>query len=227
MTPLAYNEGWIVNAAGLHVNRRFGFGLMDALALTKAAANWTTVPPWKHCTIPLKEITMGDLLSFSTAKCKQTVNFLEHVEFKASIEHPVRGQLEIFLTSPAGTRVQLLGRRPEDTSNLGFYNWSFMSVHTWAENPAGEWTVQIIDWAGGAVLRGCQLVLHGTKERPRHMAVMDTPGMRTTLKQEYALGNQIDDELPVGKEHSANSNWKDFWKTWLRRVMSKGYIKNN
>ncbi|XP_059487081.1 neuroendocrine convertase 1-like isoform X2 [Neocloeon triangulifer] len=152
VAPLADNKGWQKNAAGLHVNRRFGFGLMNALAITQAAANWSTVPPWKHCTIQLKGNSTTETqtegsarLVFSTADCEEHVNFLEHVELKATIEHAIRGQLEIFLTSPAGTRVQLLSRRPEDTSGQGFKDWSFMSVHTWGENPAGEWTVHIVD----------------------------------------------------------------------------------
>jgi len=43
------------------------------------------------------------VLVFSAADdCERRINYLEHVELKATIEHPVRGRLEIFLTSPAG-----------------------------------------------------------------------------------------------------------------------------
>ena len=44
-----------------------------------------------------------------------------------------------------GTISQLLTIRPEDESKEGFKDWRFMSVHFWGENPAGEWTLYIVD----------------------------------------------------------------------------------
>ena len=39
----------------------------------------------------------------------------------------------------------LLSERENDGSKDGFINWSFMSVHSWGENPNGEWTLKIMD----------------------------------------------------------------------------------
>ena len=39
------------------------------------------------------------------------VSFLEHVVLKISLRHSKRGDLQIFLTSPAGTRSEILHRR--------------------------------------------------------------------------------------------------------------------
>jgi len=44
------------------------------------------------------------------------VNFLEHVVFKIAIDHHRRGDLEIKLTSPKGTKSTLLERRTYDRS---------------------------------------------------------------------------------------------------------------
>jgi hypothetical protein len=41
----------------------------------------------------------------------QHVGFLEHVVARISISHPRRGDLQIHLTSPSGTRSQLLAKR--------------------------------------------------------------------------------------------------------------------
>lgn len=41
----------------------------------------------------------------------QHVGFLEHVVARVSISHPRRGDLQIHLTSPSGTRSQLLAKR--------------------------------------------------------------------------------------------------------------------
>lgn len=42
------------------------------------------------------------------------VNFLEHVVVRITITHPRRGDLAIYLTSPSGTRSQLLANRYSD-----------------------------------------------------------------------------------------------------------------
>lgn len=39
------------------------------------------------------------------------VNYLEHVVVRITITHPRRGDLAIYLTSPSGTRSQLLANR--------------------------------------------------------------------------------------------------------------------
>lgn len=54
-----------------------------------------------------------------------------------------RGDIEIHLSSPAGTRSTLLARRPLDSSHNGFHSWPFMSVHFWSESPFGDWTIEI------------------------------------------------------------------------------------
>lgn len=52
-----------------------------------------------------------------------------------------RGQLEVILTSPAGTSSTLLPLRSADKTSKGYDNWPFMSVHFWGENPTGEWMI--------------------------------------------------------------------------------------
>lgn len=45
------NYEWQENAARLRFNVRFGFGLMDAEAMVRAAINWTKVPQKSICTV--------------------------------------------------------------------------------------------------------------------------------------------------------------------------------
>lgn len=40
-----------MNGVGRNVSHSFGYGLMDAGAMVKLAAFWTTVPEQKKCTI--------------------------------------------------------------------------------------------------------------------------------------------------------------------------------
>jgi len=48
-TPLADNPGWRQNAAGFWANTRFGFGLLNADRLVRAAEKWPPVPPKAEC----------------------------------------------------------------------------------------------------------------------------------------------------------------------------------
>ena len=48
------------------------------------------------------------------------VNFLEHVQAHITLTALRRGDVQMYLTSPGGTKSQLLARRPHDTSRAGF-----------------------------------------------------------------------------------------------------------
>ncbi|XP_016407358.1 neuroendocrine convertase 1-like isoform X2 [Sinocyclocheilus rhinocerous] len=183
--PLANNPGWKRNGAGLMVNSRFGFGLLNAKALVDLADPkvWKHIPEKKQCIVrdetfqprPLK--AAGEIsIEIPTKACAGQANCvvsLEHVQVEVSIEYTRRGDLHITLTSPSGTTTVLLAERERDTSSNGFRNWAFMSVHTWGENPTGTWTLKITDTSGRMENEGqiisWKLILHGTSEKPEHM----------------------------------------------------------
>lgn len=81
-------------------------------------------------------------LLLNVKHCKG-VNFLEHVQAKITLTSQRRGDIEIYLLSPAGTKVTLLTSRTHDVSRSGFNQWPFMSVHTWGEAPHGSWLLEI------------------------------------------------------------------------------------
>uniref|UniRef100_A0A3B4AHS3 Neuroendocrine convertase 1 n=1 Tax=Periophthalmus magnuspinnatus TaxID=409849 RepID=A0A3B4AHS3_9GOBI len=183
--PLAGNPGWKRNGAGLMVNSRFGFGLLNAKALVDLAHpdSWRQVPEKKQCTVnddsfqPRELKASGEItIEIPTHACRGQENAvlsLEHVQVEASIEYTRRGDLHITLTSPSGTPTVLLAERERDTSASGFRNWYFMSVHTWGEDPTGTWTLKITDTSGRMENKGrilsWKLILHGTSEKPEHM----------------------------------------------------------
>ncbi|KAJ2949412.1 hypothetical protein O0L34_g15327 [Tuta absoluta] len=178
-TPLSANPGWQINSVGLRFDIRFGFGLMNAGALVAASINWTTVPNKHICRIevsPLNSIETG-LNSKEPVKIfiKVTdcvVYYMEHVELIVNLRYTRRGALEIYLVSPQGTKIQLLGSRPNDVSKAGFVNWPLMSVGTWGENPNGVWTAIIEDKTSEnnrGEIGQISLVVHGTNEMPAHM----------------------------------------------------------
>ncbi|KAM3940694.1 neuroendocrine convertase 1 [Leptodactylus fuscus] len=183
--PLANNPGWKKNGAGLMVNSRFGFGLLNAKALVDLAdpKTWKGVPEKKECIVIDSNFTPRLLRSedeitieIPTKACEGQDNHiksLEHLQLETTIEYTRRGDLHITITSPSGTKTVLLTKRERDTSTNGFKNWDFMSVHTWGEDPAGTWTVKITDMSGRKENEGrivsWKLILHGTSSPPDHM----------------------------------------------------------
>ena len=233
--PLRNNKGWRKNGAGLMYNSRFGFGLINAELMVKASLNWTTVPDKYTCKtnatsrLPVPISSKGQKeaqVMLSTNGCG--IRHLEHVEVTLDIEYNHRGALDIYLFSPAGTVSMILSRRERDTSAIGFRNWTFLSVHFWGENPAGEWRVLVRDLTGqnyvGSV-KSASLTLHGTQETPSHMK-----GGRKRYADPEVVERTIDRmpefEEEVPKDSAENSVSSDdleslrsikAWPAWLER----------
>uniref|UniRef100_A0A8D8LDR4 furin n=2 Tax=Culex pipiens TaxID=7175 RepID=A0A8D8LDR4_CULPI len=142
------DPSWAKNGVGRRVSHSFGYGLMDAAAMVRLARTWKTVPDQQICEInaphldkqipPRTKVTLQLLVEHCMG-----VNYLEHVQAKITLTSQRRGDIQIFLTSPSGTRVTLLTPRSHDLSRSGFNQWPFMSVHTWGEAPHGVWLLEI------------------------------------------------------------------------------------
>ncbi|XP_055335787.1 neuroendocrine convertase 1-like [Paramacrobiotus metropolitanus] len=182
--PLLNNPGWSVNGAGLLVSPAFGFGLMDANKLVKAAKVWQTAPPKVKCVV--RKAGVEDLafthnrplrVQVRTQACHESgneINYLEHVETVLSLSHPKRGAVRIFLESPMGTRTLIAPRRDADVAPDGLNGWSFVSVHNWGENPRGMWTVIMESHANQSIgsLHSLRLIFHGTKQEPASTRIL-------------------------------------------------------
>ncbi|XP_050768974.1 proprotein convertase subtilisin/kexin type 5 isoform X1 [Gymnogyps californianus] len=174
---------WKTNAAGYKVSHLYGFGLMDAEAMVMEAEKWTTVPPQHVCVEntdrQIKTIRPDSIVRsiYKATGCSDNPNhhviYLEHVVVRITITHPRRGDLAIYLTSPSGTRSQLLANRLFDHSMEGFKNWEFMTTHCWSEKAAGDWILEICDtpsqlrnFKTPGKLKEWSLVLYGTSIQP-------------------------------------------------------------
>ncbi|VDP10315.1 unnamed protein product [Soboliphyme baturini] len=91
------------------------------------------------------------------------VVYLEHVKARITIMSEMRGNLRIFLTSPAGTASTLLPLRDHDKMRSGFRDWAFMTTHNWGEKVAGKWTLEVENkyWSDATLLKW-QLIFYGT-----------------------------------------------------------------
>ncbi|XP_017958670.1 furin-like protease 1 isoform X3 [Drosophila navojoa] len=164
------DSSWSINGVGRRVSHSFGYGLMDASDMVRVARTWKTVPEQHRCEInaphvdkaipPRKHIT----LQLAVNHCL-SVNYLEHVQAKITLTSQRRGDIQLYLRSPANTRVTLLTSRIHDNSRSGFNQWPFMSVHTWGESPHGNWQLEIHNegrYMGHALLREWSLIFYGT-----------------------------------------------------------------
>ncbi|XP_055381042.1 neuroendocrine convertase 2 [Condylostylus longicornis] len=170
---------WTMNGVGLEFNHLFGFGVLDAGAMVTLAKQWHTVPPRYHCEagaiLHSNPIKSGKslYLEIKTDACKGTdteVNYLEHVQAVVTANASRRGDLELYLTSPMGTRSMILSRRANDDDYRdGFTKWPFMTTHTWGEYPHGTWKLEArfnSQQLRTGYLKEWSLVLHGTKDPP-------------------------------------------------------------
>lgn len=183
VAPLADNYGWTVNGFGFLVHQDFGFGMVNAFNLITAAKTWDNVQESNICAVPVEigdnNILHSDVASqfdILTDACQGhpdgEINYLEHVQLNVDIAYPVRGDLQIVLYSPMGTRSHLLEARPLDKDSYGFSGWTFSTLHSWGENPRGLWIIQIFDVRGNNIENGLihklKLILHGTSAIPDH-----------------------------------------------------------
>ncbi|RXM36986.1 Proprotein convertase subtilisin/kexin type 5 [Acipenser ruthenus] len=112
---------WKTNAAGYKVSHLYGFGLMDAEAMVQEAERWKAVPTQHICVESadrqIRTIRPENVVRsvYKAPGCADNSNhhviYLEHVVVRITITHHRRGDLSIYLTSPSGTKSQLLANR--------------------------------------------------------------------------------------------------------------------
>ena len=86
-----------------------------------------------------------------------------------------RGGIQLELTSPAGTTSILLPYRSLDLLAAGYFEWPFMSLHFWGEDPRGDWrlTVRYRGRNGTVTTDGLSMTIYGTATTPA--SVSDIP----------------------------------------------------
>ncbi|MEE6487617.1 hypothetical protein FKM82_014957 [Ascaphus truei] len=167
-------DDWVVNGVGRKVSHRYGYGLLDAGQLVDLAQKWETTRPQRRCLVKMvntpQKLSSVLEVRWNVSACSssfQHIRSLEHVQARISLSYSRRGDLEIFLTSPMGTRSVLVALRPYDTSTKGYTDWYFMSTHNWDEDPLGIWTLALSnkgDFGNNGYLTSATLILYGTDE---------------------------------------------------------------
>lgn len=215
-------DDWQVNGVGRNVSHSFGYGLMDAAAMVRLARVWTTVAPQQFCEIRAPD-TNKLIAAKSQIKIQLTVrdcpgvNFMEHLQARITLAAVSRGDIQIYLSSPSGTRSTLLALRPHDSSRNGFHSWPFMSVHYWGESPVGVWTLEIQNEGRYlATLAEWNVVVYGTKEAPeaKNRAAVSLPPSQsipavTTPSLAIPAVMQPQPKMMVEQQPAEDRQWSD------------------
>ncbi|CAO2641447.1 Proprotein convertase subtilisin/kexin type 4 [Lemmus lemmus] len=202
-------EDWRINGVGRQVSHHYGYGLLDAGLLVDLARVWLPTQPQKKCAIRvvhtptpiLPRMLVVKNVSVCSDGSHRLIRSLEHVQVQLSLSYSRRGDLEISLTSPMGTRSTLVAIRPLDISGQGYKNWIFMSTHYWDEDPHGLWTLGLENkgyYFNTGTLFYYTLLLYGTAEdmtaRPQGPQVTsracvqrDTEGLRQESHSSSAI----------------------------------------
>lgn len=147
---------WQQTQAGRHFNHKYGYGLIDAYQFVEETKRHKLVNPqaWyesPNITFPATETLItesGTESSFTvTEEHLRGANLasLEHVTVRVWITHQRRGDVNVELISPHGTKSALARSRRYDDAVTGFPGWSFMTLKHWDESPIGEWKLRVFD----------------------------------------------------------------------------------
>ena len=160
------NPDWQTNGAGLPIHYSYGYGAVDAAAAVSMAQSWALLP---HEVVADSGVIPLDLPIPDNDRrgVRVEVNIprdirIESVELILNVQIGFIGDLQIELTSPAGTVSRLANRR--DDSQRNYVDYIFTSMRHVDEHSTGIWTVRIADRTGGitGLWQDVRLRIYGT-----------------------------------------------------------------
>jgi subtilisin-like proprotein convertase family protein/subtilisin family serine protease len=145
---------WTTNAAGFKFHNWYGFGMVDASAAVSMARTYTLgqlgtfadtgfiASPTLNVAIPDNSVTGA---TNTLAVPGTPVQVIEAVQISVTATHTYSGDLGIELISPSGTRSVLKNIRDGFDSSDDLNGMVLLSNAFYGENPAGLWTIKIVD----------------------------------------------------------------------------------
>jgi subtilisin family serine protease len=143
--------GWRTNAAGIHFNQNYGFGLVNADAFTQQITQFAVTPLTIATSGPVTvtggAIPDNDATGISRTVVNSTAGKLEEIQVRLNITHEFRGDLQAFITNPSGNYTSRLFNNANDATN-GTLDWTFTTNAFWGEDAQGTWTIRVVDTGG-------------------------------------------------------------------------------
>jgi len=150
--------GWVTNAAGFRFHNWYGFGMTDASAAVNLARTYTVGQLGTfantglissgaiNIAIPDNSVT-GSAPSILTVPTNP-VHVIEAVQISVTATHPAVGDLGIELKSPSNTTSVLKNIRDGFAGSANLNGMVLLSNAFYGENPAGTWTIKVVDGSG-------------------------------------------------------------------------------
>lgn len=218
-------SNWITNGAGYTHSDAYGFGMVDAGAAVTAALTWENVPPETSYTsityavnqdIPDGSGTHSFVTGAASAQygaaVTDTINvpenlIVEHVEVVFNATHSFREHLRVTLISPDGTESMLTNPHYYLSYDLANYtNWRFMTVRSWGEMSAGDWTIRVEDGYSGTTgtFNSWSLRIYGRVPEPQNLAAEAMAPDQIDVNWAYDGPAAVDLHLDVSED---GINW--------------------
>jgi subtilisin-like proprotein convertase family protein/subtilisin family serine protease len=151
--------GWTPNAASFKFHNWYGFGMVDASAAVNMARAYALGQLGTFANTGLISsgainIVIPDNSATGSAPSTLTVpanpvHVIEAVQISVTATHPATGDLGIELLSPLGTRSVLKNIRDGFAGSADLNGMVLLSNAFYGENPAGIWTIKLVDGAAG------------------------------------------------------------------------------
>ncbi len=146
---------WTLNAGGHWVNPHYGFGVVDAAAAVDLARTWTPRPGLASTSSTASvdaAVLAGDpdgASSTITVASDTSLTKVYRATVTLFIDHPAATDLEITLTSPAGTTsVFAVPLRLTNTNDSSLDGIPLVTWRDLDEEPDGGWTLTVRDGEG-------------------------------------------------------------------------------
>jgi len=148
-------HGWVTtgttgyNGGGMHYSDTFGFGFLNAFNAVRLAETWTKQQTAANRDSIEKTVKVGEHLiagevDHLSIDIEVTEAILaEHIQLSMDTNWTLTGDMEVYLTSPNGTTVQLVYDLPDVERAGRIDNFAFSSVGTMGELGQGTWTLDI------------------------------------------------------------------------------------
>ena len=166
------NTSWIQNAAGHNFSRDYGFGLIDTqIAVAKCQTVYKMLPQEESCEDSLEELNKTiEQSSIESLNIDKDLN-VEWVEADIDINASNASNIDIYLISPSGTKIQLLKSGTViDNYHIPYANWMsggfrFSTGAMLDENSAGTWKIEITNNNNDNIkLNNLNLKIYGHKK---------------------------------------------------------------
>lgn len=157
------DSDWRQNGAGLWINHKYGYGLVNVKAAVESAKNWINLPPEIAYTSSGQWTVNNGIPNNNGAHFERTlqvrlaetpISSLESVELIVDSDHTNWSNLTITLISPQGTpsiiteQHDCIVNAEDKCEGQQLGSMVFSSTRLLGENPIGRWTIRIKDEAG-------------------------------------------------------------------------------